>query len=387
MAEIKNLSKAAKRIGNAIQNKERIILYGDSDLDGVCSVLILKEAIQSMGGTVAKVYFPNRELEGYGLTLGALEEFKDLAPALLVIMDLGITNFVEIALARKNKFEVIVLDHHEVIHKLPKANIIVDPKQPADPYGFKGLAACGVTFRVAEKLLGANVSPLLRKSLIELVTIGTIADMMPREDENVALIQEGLQELDNPLRPSVKTLFSIEEFAKLQPLEMKITQMISMLNVREIEQGLPASFRFLSSSSNEEVLAFAKRLIEKNKLRKEAIIQIVERIKSTADATAPCIFAGDASFDYLFLGSVASIISQEYRKPAFIYKVSEEGSSIGSVRAPNGYDTVKAMEHCEKLLLTFGGHAKASGFRIKNENLERFKECLYEYFLTHIPNA
>ena len=381
MAEIKNLGKAAKRIEKAIKNRERIILYGDTDLDGVCSVLILKEAIQSLGGAVLKLYFPNRERDGYGLTLQGLEELKDLSPAIIIMLDLGISNVAEIALARKNKFEVIIVDHHEVIDKIPNANIVVDPKQPSDSYVFKGLAACGVTFRLAEKLLGKQLSPLLRKSLVELATIGTVADMMPREDENISLLEEGLAELEDPLRPALRVLFGFDEFLQMNHIEMKVTQMISMLNVREVEQGLPASIRFLTGTDQAETREFAERLIAKNKIRKEQVSFTVDVVKERVanSLKAPCIVEGDASFDYLVLGSVASIISNKYEKPAFIYKI-KENESLGSVRAPSGYNTVEAMKHCSNLLITYGGHAKASGFRIKNENLEKFKQCLNNYF-------
>ncbi len=384
MAEIKNLAKAATRIEKAIKSKERIILYGDTDLDGVCSVLILKEAIQSLGGAVSKLYFPNREKDGYGLTLQGLKELAGFAPALIIMLDLGISNVAEIAIARKNKFEVIIVDHHEVIDKIPNANVVVDPKQPSDSYAFKGLAACGVTFRLAEKLLGKQLSPLLRKSLVELAAIGTIADMMPREDENIPLIEEGLAELKDPLRPAIRVLFGFEEFLNMHHIEMKVTQMISMLNVREVEQGLPASIRFFTCADEAETKEFAERLIAKNKIRKEQVSSAVDAVKERVanSPEAPCIVEGDASFDYLVLGSVASIISNEYGKPAFIYRV-KENESLGSVRSPSGYNTVEAMKHCSDLLITYGGHAKASGFRIKNENLEKFRACLLDYFSQH----
>lgn len=381
MAEIKNLRKAAERIQKAIKKKERIIVYGDSDLDGVSSVLILEEAIKSLGGNVVKAYFPNRENDGYGITTKAIEELKVFAPALFITVDLGISNVGEVDAANKEKFEVIIIDHHEALDSLPKASIIVDPKQPSDTYPFKGLAACGVTLRVAEKLLGKHLSSLLRKSLVELAAIGTIADMMPREDENIFLIEEGLRELENSWRPGIQALFSSNEYQNMPNVETKISQMISMLNVRDVADGFPASFRFFTCFSVQEVLPFIEFLMQKNKIRKQQISNAVDEVRERARnaADSPCIFEGDTNFEYLVLGSVASIISNEFRKPAFIY-TQKETECLGSVRAPSGYDTVEAMKHCKDLLITYGGHAKASGFRLRSENLAKFKARLEEYF-------
>ena len=135
--EIKNLKRAAGRIKRAIKNKEKIILYGDADLDGAASVIILKESIKNLGGKVARVYFPDREKEGYGLNQKALNLLKKEAPALLILLDCGISNFKEIKLAKKLSLKVIIIDHHEVLEKLPEAEIIIDPKQPGDKYSFK----------------------------------------------------------------------------------------------------------------------------------------------------------------------------------------------------------------------------------------------------------
>ncbi|MDP4007429.1 MAG: DHH family phosphoesterase, partial [bacterium] len=144
---IKNLDKAALRLQKAAEQAEPIILYGDADLDGVCSAIILKETLRTLGGNVVRVYFPDREKDGYGITPRALKELKKFSPALLVAMDLGISNFKEIEEAKKMGFEVVLVDHHVVLDKLPAADIIVDPKQEGDTYPFKELAACGLTFR------------------------------------------------------------------------------------------------------------------------------------------------------------------------------------------------------------------------------------------------
>ena len=180
---IKNLKKAAGRILKAIENSERVILYGDGDLDGVSSVIILKETIKTLGGKISSVYFPDRETEGYGITKKALDFLKKFSPALLIALDCGIGNFKEIKEAKKLGFFVIVIDHHKVLDRLPKADIIVDPKQKGDKYLFKELAAVGITFKLSELLLGEKMTESLRKNFLELVALATIADMMPKVDD------------------------------------------------------------------------------------------------------------------------------------------------------------------------------------------------------------
>ena len=206
--KIKNLRKAAQRILRAIKNEERIILYGDADLDGTTSVIILKESIQSLGGKVFAVYFPDREKEGYGITKTGLNFLRKYSPALLIALDCGIGNFKEIKLAKKLGFEVILIEHHEIIDKLPQASIVVDPKQKGDRYPFKGLASAGITFKLSELLFNKKMTTTLKRTFLELVALATIADMMPRQSENKVFIEEGLSTLNNSLRPGINIFFT-----------------------------------------------------------------------------------------------------------------------------------------------------------------------------------
>lgn len=379
--EIKNLKKAAERITKAIVQKERIILYGDGDMDGICSVVILQEALQSLGASIARVYFPDREQEGYGLTKTALKSLQSLAPALIVTMDLGISNFQEMPIAKKMGFSVIVIDHHEVLDTLPKADIIVDPKQPSDPYPFKGLAACGVTFLLANKLLGGHVSPSLRGALVELAALGTVADMMPRTDDNLLILEEGLSRIFSSWRPGIQALFDSVGVDQGN-IQEKLGKAISVLNVRDIKDGLPGAYRLLTTPSLENARLLAQELLEKNKARQDTIYAIVKEVKKRIGISdSPVIFEGDSSFEYVLLGGAASILSRDYGKPVFLYK-KKRGESMGSARAPAEYHTVNAMKGFAKNLVAYGGHAPASGFRLKTKNLSKFRKYLEKYFQT-----
>ena len=153
--KIKNIEKAAERIRQAAINKERIILYGDSDLDGIASVVILEETIKNLSGEVCAVIFPNREEDGYGINMRALEFLKDKSPALFITLDLGISNIKEVELANKMGFEVIIIDHHQILDSLPAAKIIIDPNQEGDTYYFKELCNAGLTFKLCEEILSS----------------------------------------------------------------------------------------------------------------------------------------------------------------------------------------------------------------------------------------
>ncbi len=375
--EIKNLKKAAQRILKAIKNKERIVLYGDADLDGITSVIILKESIKNLGGKVSAVYFPDRETEGYGISETGLNFLKEITPALLIAVDCGIGNFREVELANSLGFEVVILEHHEVLDKLPKAKIIVNPKQKGDKYPFKGLASVGITFKLSELLLKGKMSDGLKKNFLELVALATIADMMPREKENKIFIEEGMSSLENSWRPGIKIFLEAEPFDSYPDLNQKVSKIISILNIRDIKDRLPASFRLLTSSSSDEVKNIIEELLLRSRIRKERIEEIVEEIeeKIAKGNEEPIIFEGGSTFELILLSSAASIICQKYLKPTFLFKKMEKESQ-GTVRVPSGINSVSLMKKCSEYPLTFGGHPQASGFRIKNENLDKFKDCL-----------
>jgi len=376
MAEIKNLKKAAEKIQKAIKNQGNIILYGDADLDGVTSVIILEDTIKSLGGKISAVYFPDREIEGYGITESGLNYLKNEAPSLLIAVDCGISNFSEVKLAKRLGFEIIIVDHHEVLDELPEAEIIVDPKQKGDKYSFKRLAAAGITFKLSELLLGNKMTENLRKNFLELVAISTIADSMPREGENELFIEGGLSSLENSWRPGIKAFLEVKDFKNYSNLNQKVSKIISILNIRDVKNRFPAAFRLLSTSDLEEAKNLVGELLDKNKIKREKMAEIQAEVeKRIATKEEVIIFEADPTFELTLLGAIASVICQEYQKPVFLAKKMEK-ESHGTVRTPAGINSVSLMKKCSRYLLTYGGHPQASGFRIKNEDLEKFQECL-----------
>lgn len=377
MPKIKNLQKAASRVLKAVKNKEKFIIYGDADLDGVASVIILKESIRNLGGDIAAVYFPDRETEGYGITEKGLEYLKEFSPALFITLDLGIGNFEEVKLAKKLGFEVIIIDHHQILRKIPEASIVVDPKQKDDLYPFKGLATAGIVFKFSEVLLENRLTKELRKSFLELVALATIADLMPRLEENVLLIEEGLESLKNTWRPGLKAFSLVDPSIDYKSFQEFTQKIISSLNASERKDHLNDTYLLLTEQDEERAKILVKDLLEKSQEKHLRIKEITEEIEARIlkKTKEELIFEGDGAWPLVLLGPVASRICQKYQKPTFLFRIDKEESQ-GAVRVPSRFDSVKLMQKCSKLLKTYGGHALASGFRAKNENLEKFKNCL-----------
>ncbi len=379
LGKIKNIEKAARRIKKAVQNEERIILYGDSDLDGISSVVILEEAIKNLGGRIDCAFFPDRENDGYGINLKALEVLRGKTPALLITLDLGIGNLKEIDVANEMGFEVIIIDHHEPLAGVPRASMIIDPKQEDDSYPFKGLANVGVTFNLCEEILGKGISQNLKNSFLELAALGTIADMVPQVEQNQEIIEQGLRSLKNTFRPALRAFLDI--LGNGEVFEGSLPKIISALNAAESVNFENESYALLISPDKQKCKDMAEMFLNKNsnkQLQIKNIVQEVERRISQKPDQA-IVFEGDPAWHLTLAGSVASITCNKYEKPVFIFKKMNE-ESCGSVRNPKGTSSVDAMKTCADFLITYGGHACASGFRIKNENLEKFETCLNDFF-------
>jgi len=204
--------------------------------------------------------------------------------------------------------------------------------------------------------------------------------MMPRVDENKVMIEEGLKYLETSWRPGIQALFGLNAFKSL-PLFERVSKVNSLLNIRDVENKLPSSFRLLTSLDKKEAEKLAEKLFEKSAQKKVRIREIIEEVKDkiSEKPTGSIVFEGSSDWELILLGVVASIITKEEQKPVFLFKKGKTETQ-GSIRAPAGFNTVEAMKSCSKNLLTYGGHPQAAGFSIKNENLEGFKKCLIEYY-------
>jgi|AntAceMinimDraft_18_1070375.scaffolds.fasta_scaffold47527_2 single-stranded-DNA-specific exonuclease len=377
--QIKNLAEVSQRIKQAVKKKEKIILYGDSDVDGATSVIILKEAIERLGGEIDYCYFFDRATDGYGLNKPALKFLAPRSPALLILVDLGIGNYQEITLANKQGFEVIVIDHHKIPEKLPPASLIIDPKQEDDEYDFKEMTAGGLCYKVAQLLLREDPEyDFFDRSFVELASLSVIADMMPQEKDNADIVVRGLNSLPTTNRLALQILE--EKFAEESPSILYLsTKIISLLGASRISSSSHKADVFLALSTSQEgrIRRIIKRLevnlVKKHRARDEIIATIQEKLEGEKNPSL--VFGGESSWSPIALGSAASRLVKLYGCPIFVYHQGEE-ESTGSVRCPKNVDSVELMRKCSKLLITFGGHAPASGFRVKNSKLNQFKNCL-----------
>ncbi len=377
--EIKNLKKAANRILKAIDKKEQIIIFSDSDLDGVVSALVIEETIKNIEGNIVKVYFPDREKEGYGISQKALLNLKQYSPALLIATDLGVGNVKEVKIAKKMGFEIIIVDHHEVLDKVPTPAIVIDPKQKGDKYPFKNFAACGLVFMLSKEILKEKMGKSLEKNFLEIVAMATIADMMPIKEDNLQIVSEGLSSIEKTWRPGLKVLLEIENSESLN-LMQRISKINSLLNIRDTENNIPIAYRILKSLSEKEGMILSKDLISRNLEKKREIERIIEEVEEKIrDKEELIIFEGNSLWDPILLGTVASVLSQKYKKPVFLYKIKED-IILGGIRAPLSFNVVEAMKGFSQFLITYGGHPQAAGFRTKIENVQKFKEYLISYF-------
>lgn len=379
MSGIKNLKKASERIKKAINNKESIVLFSDADLDGVTSLIILEETIKNLGGKISFCYFFNRGKEGNGLTEIALDFLKKYSPGLLILSDCGVGNFKEVEMAQKLGFEVIIVDHHLILGKIPKAEIVIDSKQKTDKYAFKFLAACGVCFKLSQELLKNKKSFALEQSLLELAAIGTISDKMPLEEDNKVLVEQGLAHLPFTLRPGLKVFLKIFEQEKYSLNEI-VQKIISISQITEMKNHSTESYKLLTCAKDKKIEKIAKKLIEKSLNRLDIIKQCVQKIEQKISFDDVFVFEGGEDVPVDYTGSIASRLFAKLQKPIFIFSV-KNNKARGSVRAPKTINSVDALNHCSFCLEDFGGHAPASGFCLKKEFLEKFKTCIEEYFL------
>jgi single-stranded-DNA-specific exonuclease len=376
--EIKNLNEVAGGILEAIKKKRKIVIYGDADLDGVSSVIIAKEAIEEAGGRVSSVYFPNREKEGYGITQKGLKKLKKYAPGLFLVFDCGIGNFKEVKEADVMGFEVFIIDHHKILEKVPEASLVVDPHREDDPYPFKDLAAAALSYKIAKAMLSKAKRWKNPEKYLELAAMATLADQMPLIDENEKMVQEGIKAINYTKREGLISLIDLSDFKNTDIVELQ-QKVIAVLNAGETE-GDSNQIYDLLTASKKDAPRLASFLIEKLKEKKEKVKDIIEEVEFRMKrSSGSIVFQGNDEWKTVLLGPAASKICRKYDMPVFLYKEGETDCQ-GAVRNPSNEDGVRAMETCKDFLESYGGHAQASGFRVKKENLDNFKTCLEKYF-------
>ena len=371
-----DMEKAVERIRRAIEDYEQILIYGDYDADGMTSASILKEALEELGAE-CQVYLPNRFTDGYGPNQSVYKYFiEQQAVSLIVTVDNGVAGHEAIAFAQEAGVDVIVTDHHSLPNQLPDAYAIIHPEHPAGNYPFKELAGCGVAFKLATALL-EQVQP----DLLDLVAIGTIADMVSLTDENRVMVQYGLSLLKQSERIGLQEMMRLAGLEPSQVNEETVGfQLAPRLNaLGRLDDPNPA-IELLTGFDEEEVAAIAAMIDEKNTERKDLVQAIYEEAKSLVQADKPVQVLAAEGWNPGVLGIVAGRLLEELQQPVIVLSI-QDGLAKGSARSVEAVDIFQALNDHRDLFVAFGGHSGAAGMTLQVENLEALSEVLTAFIL------
>ena len=389
------MPKAVARIRHAIRLQEPIIIYGDFDADGVTSTAVMVQTLTALGGNVHP-YIPDRVDEGYGLNTPALQQLAADGIKLVITVDCGIRSVEEIESANKVGLDVIITDHHSVGEVLPPALAVLNPKQENCPYPEDMLAGVGIAFKLASALLksaraqDANPPNLTEYDLLDLVALGTVADLAPLDRlENRYLVQLGLREMAKARRPG---LYALMEIARIKPEKVNATSIGYALGPRinaagRLEHAMTA-YELLMTENWHDATRLARELQDINVRRQQLTKDAYSLAKSLAvenGETPPLIFAADEGFLPGIVGLVAGRLTEEFYRPAVVIEIGE-AESHGSSRSTPEFHITKVLDQCADLLVQHGGHAQAAGFTILNDNLFAFKERIESIAKTELAN-
>jgi single-stranded-DNA-specific exonuclease len=388
------MSQAVERIRSAIRCDELIVVYGDFDADGVTATALLIQALRALGAQAAP-YIPHRVDEGYGLNCEALDKIAGWGARLVITVDCGIRSPVEAAHGNTLGLDMIITDHHSIFcddegrEQLPAALAVINPKRQGDPYPFKDLAGVGIAFKVAQALLiadkrqpvGAEPARLEQQELLDLVALGTVADLAPLLGENRFLVQCGLAELRRPQRPGIQAML---EDARLAPGKVDATAIGFVLGPRLNAAGRLAtaetSYRLLTAPDALTARPLAGELgrlnLERQRLTQEMVAQAKAHIEA-AGTERYLFLVSDERFNPGVVGLVAGRLTEEFYRPALIAHAGPE-ETHGSARSIPEFNITAALDQCRDLLRRHGGHAAAAGFAVANEKLPLLQTRLEE---------
>ena len=369
-----DMDKAVDRIRRAIEQGEFILVYGDYDADGMTSASILKETLEQLGAECL-VYLPNRFTDGYGPNASVYKYFiEQQGISLIVTVDNGVAGHEAIDLAQSMGVDVIVTDHHSMPEVLPDAYAIVHPEHPKADYPFKHLAGCGVAFKLACALLEE-----VQVELLDLVAIGTIADMVSLTDENRIMVQYGLEVLRNTQRLGLQELFEVAGISSSDLTEETVGfQLAPRLNaLGRLDDPNPA-IDLLTGFDDEEVHEIALMIQNKNEERKEIVQAIYEEAKSLVDPNKSVQVLAKEGWNPGVLGIVAGRLLEELGQTVIVLNI-EDGRAKGSARSIEAVDIFEALDPHRELFIAFGGHAGAAGMALEVEQLDALSEILETY--------
>ncbi len=370
---IRNLPKAIDRLKFAIDQGEKIVVYGDYDADGVTATALLGLALRSLGAQVSE-YIPNRFDEGYGLNLDAMRTLVDEGTRLLITVDCGIRSWDEAEFSQTAGMDLIITDHHSPLAELPPAFAVINPKQAGDTYPEKNLSGVGLAYKLVEALaLSGQYAGLDAYDYLDLVALGTVADLVPLTGENRSLVRSGLELIRQPLRQGMMALIGVSGLTPGRIMTSDIGYALApRLNASGRLESAMKSLRLLTSRDPMESGQLAQWLEIQNRERQKVMrdIQAMAEKQIIVDEQIPILlFAADPEYNAGVVGLAASRLTEQYYRPSIIASIGEKYTR-GSCRSIPEFHITQALDQCEDLLEHHGGHAAAAGFTVRNELLE-----------------
>lgn len=384
---MKGIPEAVGRIRRAASSREKILIHGDYDADGITASAILARTLQKLG-VEFRVFLPERSKDGYGVSAPAIREAASEQYRILITVDCGISAHDEIREARSLGMEVIVIDHHRIpVEGGPRDAIIINPQQEDCPYPFRELSAGGLAFKLSQALIGTEAFTFL-----DLAALSTVADVAPLLDENRIIVKHGMKQMAETRNIGLKALI---QTAGIRAKEMNVGHLGFMLGPRINacgRMGAPdAALRLFMTASETEAQKWARLLDEENQARQREERAMVQEAIQEADRTVNfnrerIVVVGREGWHQGVIGIVAARLVEKYERPAIVIGFEGERGK-GSGRSIQGFDLFKSLQDCAGLLEQFGGHEQAAGLVIAKAHFIAFKKKINEYAMNHCPSG
>ena len=371
-----DMKRAVERINNAIENEEKILVYGDYDADGITSTVLLVETLVSLGADVSS-YIPNRFEEGYGPNKDAFSKIIKSGISLIITVDNGIAGVDEVELANSLGCDVIITDHHKIQDEIPKAYAVIHPEHPEGQYPFGKLAGVGVAFKLAHALL--EIYP---DFLLDLVAIGTVADMVSLTDENRIFVKQGIELLNEDPRIGIKMLLELSNITTNIDEQTIGFYIAPKLNSIGRMDSAKVGLSFLMAEDASVAKSLAEQIEEYNVQRKEVTENIVKDVIETienSDIKNKSVIMVSGDYHEGVLGIVASNIAEKYQRPVLIMN-NKEGILKGSARSVFEFNIYTAINKIGDKFIAYGGHTLAAGFSFDEQNFKEIEKTLCNEF-------
>ncbi len=379
---MKDMEKACVKLFETIENKEKIVIYADYDCDGIPGAVILEDLFKKVGYTNYEIYIPMRNSEGYGLNISAIKEFTEKKVKLLITIDLGITAVSEVAQAEVDGIDVIITDHHLPHEVLPRAYAILNPK--VDNYPEKMLCGAGVVFKFVQGFIKKygefyKINKGYEKWMLDMAGLATLSDLVPLLGENRAIAYFGMKVLRKSPRPGLQKLLAKMNIDQKHLTEDDIGFMVApRLNAASRMDNPMRSYELLSTNDEIKAGIIADHLSKINDDRKIMVAGIMREVNKKFEKREmkEVIVIGNPEWKVGVLGLVANKISDEHKKPVFVWGKDENDFIKGSCRSDGSVSLVELMTETREFFMEFGGHEFAGGFTVHNEKIHFLEEAL-----------